>query len=137
MKYLAIFLLAFSANLFAQSSFELAEDARLKQDWEVAISEYEKAFEKGNPIAAHWLGTFYLDGIGVTQNSVHAAVYFYFAANEGVQGSMVYLANMHISGNGVIQDCAKATSWVNKFSSGVISESWQKKLAQCHATFNK
>lgn len=136
MKLLVIFLLAFSTSLFAQSNFDLAERARLKQNWEVAISEYEKAFEKGNPVAAYWLGTFFLDGVGVTQSSVHAAAYFYIAANGGIQDAMVYLANMHISGNGVTQDCAKASSWVNKFSGGVIPESWQIKLVQCYATFN-
>jgi len=133
-----ILLLVFFPSLaVAESSFELAEKARTEKDWALAVSEYEKAANEGHPVAAHWLGTFYFDGVGIKQSYQHAAVYFYIAANQGVQGSMVYLANMHASGQGATKDCDKAASWVVKFTEGAIPEAWSNILAECRSTLNK
>ena len=136
-RIILLVLTLYSTMAIAESSFERAEKARLEKNWSLAVSEYEKAANEGNPVAAHWLATFYYDGVGVEQNYVHAAAYFNLAANEGLQGSMVYLANMHATGQGATKDCDKAESWVVKFTEGPIPEGWKNILNECRFTFNK
>jgi hypothetical protein len=137
MRCIVLIILFLSLSVNAQDYFGLAEKARMDKDWPIAIKNYELAFEAGNPYAAHWLGTFYMDGVGVKKSSVHAAVFFLVAANEGVVGSMVYLANMRLTGSGIAQDCKKAEEWVLKFSKEPAPEAWKNKIAKCKNTFNK
>ena len=136
-RILALIIALYSAVAIAESSFERAENARADKNWTLAASEYEKAVGEGNPVAAHWLATFFYGGVGVKQSYVHAAAYFYLAANEGIQGSMVYLANMHATGQGATKDCDKAESWVVKFTEGPIPEGWKNILHECRSTLNK
>lgn len=124
-------LLMLSSVCFAQSDFDRAEHLRMKKDYEEAIKHYYIAFESGSPEAAHWLGAFYYDGVGVPKNAAVAGAYFYAAANAGVVGSMVYLANMHISGNGVSKNCKKAEEWIRKFSNGSMPLAWVEQIADC------
>ena len=137
MKKLPLIFLFLISSAQAQDDFEKAELARTKEDWKGALIYYERAAETGNPVAAHWIGTFYLEGLGVEKNPVYAASFFSLAANEGVVGSMVNLANMRLSGNGVSKDCKKAKEWVLKFSKGPMPPAWEKQIASCESTFNK
>lgn len=138
MKYVLIAIISlFSISALSESHFERAEKARESKNWIVAVSEYEKAFAEGNPVAAHWLGTFYYDGAGVEKSYIHAASYFQIAADEGVSGSMVYLANMLLAGEGVSINCDKAAEWIHKFSEGKVPLVWSSKIDECRATRNK
>lgn len=136
-RTMAVALTFICAVAMADSSFELAEVARADKDWVSAFREYEKAVNDGHPVAAHWLGIFYFDGIDTKQSYLQAGAYFSIAANQGVQGSMVYLAKMHVAGQGVAKDCEKAESWVIKLSNGVASDTWSNTLTECRSTHNK
>ena len=137
MKYILLILFFIVTSVQAQSAFDKAEAARMKDNWMEALNYYEKAAENGSAKAAHWVGTIYLEGFGVEKNSVYAAAFFSLAANGGVLGSMVNLANMHLSGNGVAKDCEKAQKWIVRFSKGPIPPAWRKEIEHCKSTFNK
>lgn len=128
MVRLLIALIFFSACANA-SPFDTAEKYRTSGEHKKAVEHYQ--LSEGNPIAAHWLGTYYYDGVAVKQNYLKAATYFKKAAELGVNGSMVYLANMYLSGNGVGKNCQQAKYWVNKFSNNAPSKSWADSLNAC------
>ncbi len=128
MYRLFIGLVFFSACVNADT-LDLAEKYRLSGKHEKAVEYYQ--LSEGNPVALHWLGTYYYDGVVVQQNYTKAASYFKIAANSDVEGSMVYLANMYLSGNGVGKNCKQAKYWANKFSNNSPSESWVKLLNAC------
>ncbi len=127
-KFLIISLVLLSASVKA-SPFDTAEKYRTTGNHEKAIEYYQ--LSEGHPVAAHWLGTYYYDGVVVEQSFVKAVSYFETAAKLGVNGSMVYLANMYLSGNGLNKNCQQARYWVNKFSNNAPSASWLELLQAC------
>mgnify|MGYP000554002530 FL=1 len=130
-KYFFIVCLLIATSKTAAKEFELAEQSRLNGAHELAIKLYEEASKSGNPLASHWAGTYYLDGVGVKQNSFKAHKFFLHAAQNGIDGSMIYLANMYLSGNGVSLDCKEAIYWLSKSFGKNIPKAWQQRLSDC------
>ncbi|EGG92782.1 hypothetical protein IMCC1989_363 [gamma proteobacterium IMCC1989] len=90
------------------------------------------AANNGNAQAFHWLGTYHYDGIGVNKDVNKAINYFHAAASMGINGSMVYLANIYLKGINTSKDCNKAKEFIYKFSNGTPSLRWQKELEDCY-----
>ena len=128
-----ISILCLLLNIYIPPVFSDSE-SQSDMHWVKTIGDYELAFENGDVEAAHWLGTFYYDGVGVGKNMVIAAGYLSVAANAGVVGSMFYLADMHLEGMGFKKDCEKAEKWLIKAYGGEYEEEgndWGKKLCKC------
>ena len=96
---------------------------------------YLKAAAKGNPVASHWAGKYYFEGIGTDRNSAEAAGYFLAGARKGVEESMVYLARIYLLGDGLPKDCARAHYWIERASRGKIPAGWKTSLAACAQGF--
>ena len=111
--------------------FSEAEKQRLIGNQEKAFHLYLKAAKDGNPIASHWIGTYYYEGITVKKDIQKAIPYFLSAAKNGVGGSMVYLANIYLLGTEVEKDCDEARFWITKASDGELNTSWKNDLDAC------
>lgn len=112
-------------------AFEEAEALRVQGKHVDALPFYLEAAKTGHPVANHWAGTYYYEGMGVEANSDKSAPYFLAAAHLGVEGSMVYLANMFYSGNGFPKDCDRSEYWITKASNGAPAKEWKERLERC------
>lgn len=131
MRRLLLMTLAIIPSLVFGGAFEEAEALRTQGKFEEAFLLYLKASSQGHPTANHWAGTFYLEGIGVKKDPAKAGVHFLAAAEQGVEGSMVYLANMYYSGEGFPKDCKRAEYWIAKSSHGSPHQGWVERLRRC------
>ena len=96
-----------------------------------ALTLYRKAAARGHPLASHRAGTYYIEGIGTERNAVEAARFFLAAARAGVEGSMVYLANLYLRGDGLPKDCARARYWITRATRGNLPGDWKIELEAC------
>lgn len=131
MKFVLLALVFLTTSSAKSNEFKLAEISRANEAHEIAVKLYEAASEKGNPLASHWAGTYYMDGVGVKKDTAKAFKLFSHAANNEIAGSMVYLANMYLLGIGTKKDCEKSKFWISKASDGKIPEGWRKNLESC------
>lgn len=131
MKRLLALMLVIMSSAAIAGSFEDAEALRIGAKHSEALPLYLEASKEGHPVANHWVGTYYLEGVGVEKDPGKAATYLLAAAHLGVEGSMVYLANMYYSGEGVQKDCGRAELWITKASHGAPDQEWKERLAQC------
>ena len=131
MHYQLIILLTLLPFIVNAGAFEDAEKLRASGDHQAALILYKEAASQAHPIANHWVGTYYKEGISVDKDSRIAAIYFLPAAALGVDGSMVYLANIYISGDGLPKDCEAAEYWILKATNGNLPNEWKEKLGNC------
>lgn len=131
---LALAFLGLVPALALAGAFEDAEALRLRGDHHAALPLYLEAAKEAHPIANHWAGTYYMEGLGTEPNPSKAAPYFLAAAHLGVPGSMVYLAGMFLTGNGVPIDCTRAEYWIARASDGSPAKEWKDKLSRCGKT---
>jgi len=115
----------------AGDDFYLAERYRSKGLFGAALVAYQSAADKRHPIAHHWVGVFLFEGMGADKDVSAAIRHFTIAANQGVTGSMVYLANIFLSANGTYRDCKAGEKWVKAFSSGSVPEEWAGRIESC------
>ena len=111
--------------------FEAAETFRNRGDHARALPLYLKAAAQGHPLASHWAGFYYLEGIGTDQNVVKAAGFFLEGAHGGVENSMVYLAKLYLRGDGVPKDCERARYWITRATRGRLPLGWKIDLNAC------
>jgi TPR repeat protein len=88
--------------------FQLGRVAMASKDYPAALAQYTKAFELGNTLALHELGTMYADGVGVGRDPVRARFYFELAIEKKHAPSMVSLAEQYERGVGAPPDLKKA-----------------------------
>ena len=131
MKHIYLVLLILVPLNLNADAFEDAETLRTAGNHHEALILYKQAASEAHPIANHWVGTYYKEGISVEKNSKIAAIYFLPAAALGVEGSMVYLANMYLSGEGLPKDCVAAKYWIYKASNDNPAIEWKEKLNDC------
>jgi len=81
-----------------------------------ALAWYRRAAEGGNRDAQRILGTKYLQGDGVEQNSDEAMRWLATAAEAGDAGAMSNLGYAYATGTGVAPDDAKARDWYQRAS---------------------
>lgn len=93
---------------WAQHNTADARGSLLKGDYPSAIKQYERAANKGDPIAQNTLGNIYYLGLGVTRNYEEAARWYLGAAKSGYGPALVNLGILHRHGLGVKQDMVKA-----------------------------
>lgn len=115
----------------AGRAFDEAQRARLAGDFVSAAALYKLAANAGDPTAAHWAGTFYLEGIGVRRDTSLAVRYLEMAAAGGVVLSMITLADLYLSGDVVPADCAKARDWIGRATDGALPDAWVTALRAC------
>ncbi len=82
-----------------------------EQNYELAVSYYQKASEKGNADASLNLGCMYETGEGVEKDYEKVVLYYDRAANAGNATAMYKIGCMYYEGVGVKQDYEKAMSY--------------------------
>ena len=68
----------------------------------------QKAAEQYHGLACHALGCMYLEGDCVEQDDYKAVEYFTCSAEQGLEGSMIALAQLYEVGRGVHKDTKRA-----------------------------
>jgi TPR repeat protein len=85
----------------------------LPQDYAEAAKWVRKSAEQGDAIAQAYLGTLYLQGVGVAHDYAEAANWLRKAANQGDAPAQWWLGGMYEAGWGVPQDYVVAHMWFN------------------------
>jgi len=88
-----------------------ANGAGVAQDWEKAMSWFERAANRGIASAQWRLGLGYVRGIGLDRDNAKAVAWFKRAANQGHIGAQRALGDLYFTGVGVRQDYVRAYVW--------------------------
>jgi hypothetical protein len=126
----AIFILSgggYPINAFAQggsaisSPDDLVSDARRKAeqayrkaDYVTAMMWLRKAADRSDPGAQSWIGVFYENALGVTQDFKEAMTWYRRAADQGFAEAQGRLGNLYLQGEGVPKDVGQALIWIRK-----------------------
>ena len=94
--------------------FYLDGEFGLKQNYKKAKKLFEKSLELGNPEAAKYLASMYVDGAGVDQNWEKAVEYYTIAADNGFDDARYALATLYYEGLGVKKNKKRAISLMKK-----------------------
>jgi TPR repeat protein len=79
-----------------------------------AFQLFSGAAQKGDPLAAYYLGMMYQNGMAVARNMPAAAHWLQFAANRETPAAMYALAKLYLAGDGVKRDELAARRWIEK-----------------------
>jgi TPR repeat protein len=79
-----------------------------------AFQLFSGAAQKGDPLAAYYLGMMYQNGMAVARNMPAAAHWLQFAANRETPAAMFALAKLYLAGDGVKRDELAARRWIEK-----------------------
>lgn len=83
----------------------------VERDMRTATAWYEKAAERGHPIAQFNLGVFYANGTGVAQDMTFAARWWQRAALQGHVEAQFNLGLLYAQGLGIAADPKEAVRW--------------------------
>jgi len=119
-----------STSTLASDSFQIAERLRQSGKFSEALPHYTAAAKEQSPEGTFWLATFYYEGLGTKKDVTRARPLFIQAAEKGVVGAYVVLANIYALGQGVPVDLIEAHKWISLSWQGDISKSpgWQQSL---------
>ena len=84
-------------------------------NYEKALSLYEKAAKNGLAKAQYYCGYMYLKGRGTSRNKQKALTYIEQAANQNHPHGQYLLAQMYLSGDGVEKNEQLGNEWLEKF----------------------
>jgi len=98
-------------NIPSNLVVERAELALYQEDYEAALAEFLQAASMDNPFAQYQLGSFYLNGRGVSQSYVEARKWYLLAAENGDALAQYNLGVINMRGYGIDVDFVKAAMW--------------------------
>ena len=104
----------FQNEMTAEEYCQKGEKAYDAQQYEDAVSWYQKAAYQGHALAQNRLGYCYHMGHGVDKNPVEAVKWFKKAAEQGFVSAQYNLGECYRSGRGVAVDLAEAKKWYQK-----------------------
>ncbi|TFI32869.1 sel1 repeat family protein, partial [Histophilus somni] len=118
-KSLLIALLSFGVaqSALAETNSEKLDRATQlykQQNYSAAFPLLKQLGEKGNAKAQAVLGTMYMFGQGITQNSQQAVYWYTKAAEQGAAKAQSMLGFMYTNGLGVTQNSQQAVYWFTK-----------------------
>jgi TPR repeat protein len=91
--------------------FQLGRAYHKNNDFILALAQYRKAAERGNPSAQRNLGRMFEHGEGVPIDESQAFVWFRKAADQGYAAAQFDVGRMYENGRGVAKNEEKAVSW--------------------------
>jgi len=77
-----------------------------------ALKFYERAAEKGNPVAENAVGAMYYYGTGVPLNEAKGTRYIQKAAEKGMARAQVHLAHVYLMGSTLPRSKVEALKWI-------------------------
>jgi TPR repeat protein len=108
----------FSKSKDVEAIFQKAFEAETKHNnFERALSLYEKAANLGYAKAQYYCGFMYLKGRGTKRNHQKALSLVEQAAQQNHPHGQYLLAQMYLSGEGVKKDEQIGNEWMEKFRS--------------------
>jgi TPR repeat protein len=107
---LLAFALTLSAVPVAANTFDDAEAAYKRGDYETAVRLLRQLAEQGDAQAQYNLGLMY-DGRGVPQDYVESLKWYRMAAEQGHANAQLFLGLMYKKGKGIPQDDAESVRW--------------------------
>ncbi|MBQ4344809.1 MAG: sel1 repeat family protein [Muribaculaceae bacterium] len=104
-----------------------------KRDDKKAFKMFKQAWEKGDPLAAYYMGLMYESGQGVEQNADLAMDMLKASAEKGCAAAMCYIGDICYEGRGYAQNYQTAVNWYLHAQKqlGLTSNS-AKRLAHCY-----
>jgi len=87
-------------------------DKGIPVDYKEALKYYERAAEKGNPLAENAIGGIYYEGLGVPSDQKKGAEYIQRAANKGMTRAQVHLADILLIGDILPKNKIEALKWL-------------------------
>jgi len=87
-------------------------DKGIPVDYKEALKYYERAAEKGNPLAENAVGGIYYEGLGVPFDRKKGTEYFQKAADKGMPRAQVHLADIYLMGNTLPKSKVEALKWL-------------------------
>jgi TPR repeat protein len=105
--------LTLSAAPVAAGTWDDAEAAYKRGDYETAVRLLRQLAEQGDAQAQYNLGLMY-DGHGVPQDYVESLKWYRMAAEQGHANAQLFLGLMYKKGKGIPQDDAESVRWYRK-----------------------
>ncbi len=93
-----------------------------KNDYQVALKEFESLAAKGDAMAQFYLGRMYMQGLGIKPDYNKAIILTRKAAQRGVPEAQDILGFLYYYGLGVKQSYEEAASWIRKAADHGLSE---------------
>lgn len=87
-------------------------DKGIPVDYKEALKYYERAAEKGNPLAENAVGGIYYNGLGVPFDRKKGTEYFQKAAEKGMPRAQVHLAHVYLMGDILPKSKVEALKWL-------------------------
>ncbi len=120
---MSIIKLLFSTNKDVESIFQKAfEEETRYNNFEKALSLYEKAARLGHAKSQYYAALMYLKGRGTRRNYSKALELVEQAAKQNYPHGQYLLAQMYLSGEGVKKNEEIGNEWMDKFSSHNIGD---------------
>jgi uncharacterized caspase-like protein/TPR repeat protein len=105
------------------------EDPRYRSGAE-AIQWFAKAAEKGDDLAAEWMGDMYRDGKAIPQDLPRALTLYRGLAEKGYREGMARLGEMYEKGLSVTRDSAQAYFWFVLGMDNAYAEAGRERLTK-------
>lgn len=106
-----VILLAFLPIAAWAQSFDQAEDAYDRGDYETAREILSVLAKEGDAEAQYGLGLLYDNGEGVTEDHSEAARWYEAAAKQGNIAAQISLGGLYKDGEGVLQSYSQSLRW--------------------------
>lgn len=106
-----------------------------KQDYTLAVFNFNLAAEKGNVHATAFLGDAFLYGKGVEIDYTKAFQYYLKGADAGDARAQTGLSTMYLEGYSTPRDLDKAVFWAQKAADQNVSQGWYS-LAICYLAYH-
>jgi len=121
-KICIISFLIISLSSYGQSELDIAHEAYLAGDYDVAYEKLLPLAETSNPEAQHALGFMYREGLGVEQDYAVALKWYRKSAKQEFAEAQHNLGVMYYHGLGVQQDYVQAYAWFQLAAEGGLEE---------------
>jgi hypothetical protein len=114
-RFVFVALVLFGQNTAFADHFDRhdAIDALLSKDYKVFLEKIEPIAREGSAPAQSLLGTFYVDGQGISPDYAKGFFWLSKAAEQGHDAAMPWLGDLYCHGFGVEQSAVLCLKWVN------------------------
>lgn len=99
---------------YVNAQFNLGYEYLENQDYEKALKWLKKAAEQDDYTACGYIGSMYMNGLGVPVNQSEGFKWTLKSANGGDIESMGNIGKMYLYGHGVDKDTSKAFYWLSQ-----------------------
>lgn len=104
--------LEYDSNLTDLNRLNDAQKSYLAKDFQQSFNKYMVLANEGNATAQAWIGHFYHNGQGVSQDDKESARWYKLSAIQGLKESQFIISNYYMVGVGLEKNPAKSLLWI-------------------------